>query len=43
MDKEAIQRALGIIEGISWVAPDEVADGLLTAVEMIEGALKEDV
>lgn len=39
VDKEAIQRGLGIIEGIAWTASDEVADALLTAVEMIEGAL----
>ena len=43
MNKYSISRALGIIEGISWVVSDSaVADALTTAVEMIDEAICED-
>lgn len=42
MDMSTIQRALGILEGVSYGVSDEAADAILTAVEMIEGALKND-
>ncbi len=39
-DKETIQRALGIIEGVSYGVSDAVAGALIDAVQMIEGALE---
>lgn len=39
-DKSNIERALGILEGISYCVGDGVADGILTAIEQIEAALK---
>lgn len=36
-----IERALGIIEGIACGVASAHADMLITAVEMIEGAVKE--
>ena len=36
-----IERALGIIEGVSYGVDSKYADILITAVEMIDGAVKE--
>ena len=36
-----IQRALGMIEGVSCGVEKEAASALIDAVEMIDGALKE--
>ena len=36
-----IERALGIIEGVSCCVNNKYADSLITAVEMIDGAVKE--
>ena len=40
-DKETIQRALGILEGIGHVVEQNIAEGIFDAIEMIEAALKE--
>ena len=39
---DTIQRALGVIDGISFVVKDDVANALAMAVEMIEGALTDE-
>lgn len=39
-DKETIERALGIIEGVSYGVSDAVAGALIDAVQRIEGALE---
>lgn len=36
---ETIQRALGIIEGVSWGVSEGAATALATAVEMIDGVM----
>ena len=41
-DKETIERALGIIEGVACGVPPACADMLITAVEMIDGVLMEE-
>ena len=42
MDRYKIERALGIIEGISWgITESTIAGSLTAAVEMIENALQE--
>lgn len=41
-ENEIVQRALGIIEGISCGVSDGAASMLITAVEMIDGALGGD-
>ena len=42
MDRYKIERALGIIEGISWIVDEStITDSLITAVKMIDNALKE--
>lgn len=42
MDRYKIERALGIIEGISCIVTENtIADSLIGAVEMIEIALQE--
>lgn len=40
--KSSIERALGILHGISYCVTDSIADGILTAVELIESELKGD-
>ena len=42
MDRYKIERALGIIEGISCIVTESaIVDSLIGAVEMIENALQE--
>lgn len=42
MDRNAIERALGLIEGIAWIVTENtITDALINAVEMIDNALKE--
>ena len=41
-ENEIVQRALGIIEGISCGVSDGAASMLITAVEMIDGVLGGD-
>ena len=36
-----IERALGMIEGISYGVDESIATGLIDAVEMIDSAVKE--
>lgn len=38
-EKETIQRALGIVEGIACGVPEGAASMLVAAVEMIDGVL----
>lgn len=39
-DRETIQRALGMIEGISYKVSGEAASALAIAVDMIDGVLE---
>ena len=41
-NKHTIERALGILEGISFCVADSIADGILLAVEIIKSELKGD-
>lgn len=41
-NKETIQRALGIIEGVAFGACDDAAAALGVAVEMIDGVLDKE-
>ena len=41
-NRETLQRALGIIEGISYCVSAEAQDGLATATEMIVFVLQEE-
>ena len=34
-DKSTVERALGLIEGLAYGVGDPIANGLITAVEMI--------
>lgn len=38
-DKLTIERALGLIEGLAYGVNDNVANGLITAVEMISSVI----
>lgn len=37
--KETIQRAVGIIEGVSYFVNEKASEALVTAVEMLDGVL----
>ena len=39
---EILQRAIGIIEAISYVAGNDAGDALCNAVEMLDSILEED-
>ena len=41
-DRETIQRALGMIEGIAYKVSGEAASALAVAVDMIDGVLNRD-
>ena len=41
-DRETIQRALGMIEGIAYKVSGEAASALAVAVDMIDGVLNSD-
>ena len=42
-NEEMMQRAIGIIEGISWVSTDEkLADALLCVVEMLDSVIESE-
>ena len=34
-NRENMQRAIGIIEGVSWVSDDKTAEALITACEIL--------
>lgn len=42
-NRELIQRALGIIEGISYTIESKQCEALINAVEIIDMALKDEV
>lgn len=41
-DRETIQRALGMIEGIAYKVSGEASSALAVAVDMIDGVLNRD-
>lgn len=41
-NKEAIIRAIGVIEGVSFVVSQEVANALVCAVEILEAVCEEE-
>ena len=40
-NRETMQRAIGIIEGASWGAPQRVVDALSVAAEMLDAILND--
>ena len=40
--RESIQRAIGLIEGISYVVGSRAQDALTTAIEIIDAVLAEE-
>lgn len=41
-NKETMQRAIGIIEGVSWSADQKIADALVAVVEMLDSVLESE-
>ena len=40
-NRETMQRAIGIIEGASWGAPQRIIDALSVATEMLDAILND--
>lgn len=40
-DREALQRAVGIIEGVAYFTVEKACDALSEAIELIESVLEE--
>ena len=41
-NRETMQRAIGIIDGVSWAVSENVQEALVNAMEMLEAVLKSD-
>jgi hypothetical protein len=39
---ETMQRAIGIIEGVAWVADQKTEDALVAVVEMLDGVIESE-
>ena len=37
--RETVQRAIGIVEGISWVSEQKTSEALVCVIEMLDGVL----
>ena len=41
-NRSTLERAAGYLEGLSWGVPDNVANAIITVVEMLDAVLKEE-
>jgi hypothetical protein len=41
-NRETMQRAIGIIDGVSWVTEEKVAEALVSAMEMLDAILNDE-
>lgn len=41
-NKETMERAIGFVEGLSWVGDEKVGNALVSLCEMLEGILKDE-
>lgn len=41
-NRENMHRAIGIIEGVSWVADDKIADALVAVCEILSAVMKSE-
>ena len=37
--RETVQRAIGLVEGVSWLSDEKVSNALLCVVEMLDSVL----
>ena len=42
-NRETMERAIGFVEGLSWVGDEKVSNALISLYEMLEGILKDEV
>lgn len=42
-NRETIERAIGFVEGLSWVGDEKVGNALASLYEMLERILKDEV
>ena len=38
-NRETMQRAIGLVEGVAWVAEEKQIDALMAAVEMLDAVM----
>ena len=41
-NRETMQRAIGIIEGVAWIADEKQSDALFSVVEMLDSVLNSE-
>ena len=41
-NRETMERAIGFVEGLSWVGDEKVGNALVSLCEMLEGILKDE-
>ena len=42
-NRETMERAIGFVEGLSWVGDEKVGNALVALCEMLKGILKDEV
>ena len=42
-NRETMERAIGIVEGLSWVAEEKMSEALLTVCEMLDAVMRDEV
>ncbi len=41
-NRETMQRAMGLLEGVSFVVPDNIQEALIAAIEMLNAVYDEE-
>lgn len=41
-NRETMQRAIGLVEGVAWVSDEKQSDALMAAVEMLDTVMKDE-
>lgn len=41
-NRETMERAIGIVEGLSWVAEEKMSEALVTVCEMLDAVMKDE-
>ena len=42
-NRKTMEKAIGFVEGLSWVGDEKVSNALISLCEMLEGILKDEV
>lgn len=41
-NRETMQRAIGVIDGVAWMADEKTSEALINVLEMLEGVLNSE-